>query len=83
MRTAFRESLCPQLLEYSAFTQVNTVKLRPLKVQFQCVLQVVVDEEAVMDCLDRHPRLTAVADFSGDVVAALIARPSQASALPS
>ena len=35
------------------------------------------EEAQLAECLDRNPHLSVVADFSGDVVAALTAHPSQ------
>ncbi len=40
------------------------------------------EEAQLVECLTRHPRLSVVADFSGDVVAALTAHPSQVTILP-
>ena len=35
------------------------------------------EEAALVACLKRHPAHSFVADFNGDVVAALVAAPSQ------
>lgn len=39
--------------------------------------QAMMEEGQLAECLFSHPRLSVVADFSGDIVAALTARPSQ------
>ncbi|BDA51454.1 probable phthiocerol synthesis polyketide synthase type I PpsA at C-terminar half [Coccomyxa sp. Obi] len=63
----------------AALMLTHLVKV-PLTLRPAALTDGIMEEAQLVECLNMHPRLSAVADFSGDVVAALTAHPSQGDA---